>query len=66
MRNVPWTSAAGSVDLCKENAMKLGSLGLSLKRLYRRLCPDEEPVLVTRLSIVEREVKPRPMIPFAP
>lgn len=46
--------------------MKLGSLGLWLKRLYRRLRPEDEPVLLTRASMVEREVKPRPMIPLAP
>jgi len=46
--------------------MKLGSLGLSRKRLYKRLRPDDEPVLLTRASIVEREVKPRPRIPLVP
>jgi hypothetical protein len=46
--------------------MKLGSVGLCLKRLYRRLLPEDEPVFLTTASIVEREVKPRPMMPLAP
>lgn len=46
--------------------MKFGSLGLSLKALYRRLRPFADPVWFTSASMVDREVKPRPMIPSAP
>jgi hypothetical protein len=44
-------------------------LRLSVRRLYKRLRPDDEPVLLKRASILERNVKPvkpRPMIPLVP
>ena len=66
IKKVPSMSSVGSDERWSENAMKFGSVGLSLKRLYRRLRPDDAPVLLTSASTVERDVKPSPRMPLVP
>ena len=62
----PSTSPLTSDVLCSENAMKLGSFGLSANRLYRRLLPSVIPALVRAPSMPESLVKPSPTMPSTP
>ena len=65
MANDPSTSDPGSRLRWSEIAMKLGSEGLSRKRLYSKLRPVDAFVELIKASTVEREVNPRPKIPSA-